>query len=71
MDKHQILTQAWFLYYTNYPATLGKCIRQSCTQMQSSEHKRLSTLDGEPALCYFNEHYTDGMEQQLTLEDLL
>lgn len=70
MDKHQILTQAWFLYYNNYPVTLGKCIRQVSTQMQSNKHKRLSTLDGEPALCYFNEHYVDGLEQQLPLEDL-
>jgi hypothetical protein len=69
MTKQQILAQAWNLYHEHSQLiTLGACIRTVCSQMATKEHKRLSTLDGNPALCYFNEHYNDKYEQQYLLE---
>lgn len=66
--KDQILSQAWEIYYQlGHQTTLGRCIRQVCSQMRMKEHKLLSLLDGSVALAYFNEHYDDKCEQQLEL----
>lgn len=66
--KDQILNQAWELYYQlGHQTTLGRCLRQVSSQMRVKEHKLLSLLDGNVAIHYFNEHYDDKYEEQLSL----
>lgn len=67
-DKEEVLEEAWHLYEEcACQISLGRCIRQVCSQMRAKEHKLLSLLDGNVALQYFNEHYDDKYEQQLNL----
>lgn len=69
--KQQILTEAWELYHSQgCMVKLGMCIRQVCSQMATKEHSILSKLDGEPALAYFNQHYSDKYELQFNLEGM-
>jgi hypothetical protein len=64
----EILSEAWEVYREHQPnIRLGQCIRVVCSQFATKEHKYLSNLDGEVALCYFKEHYNANAEQQLTL----
>lgn len=66
--KDQILAASWELYdQLGHQTSLGRCIRAVCTQLQTKEHKILSLLNGQPALDYFNEHYDDTLEEQLSL----
>ena len=66
--KQQILSEAWVLKNENINVTLGACLRCVCSQFQTAEHKRLATMEGECALAYFNQHYSDKYELQFNLE---
>ena len=70
MSKEGTLQKAYALYAELGKNTLGQCIRTVCKQMQSKEHKRLSSLDGSCAECYYNEHYREDSEEQLMLEGM-
>lgn len=70
MSKQETLQKAYALYAELNNNTLGQCIRTVCKQMQSKEHKRLSSLDGSCAECYYNEHHSEEAEEQLMLEGL-
>jgi hypothetical protein len=70
MSKEETLQKAYTLYTELGKNTLGQCIRTVCKQMQSKEHKRLSSLDGSCAECYYNEHYREDSEEQLMLEGM-
>ena len=69
--KQQILAEAWELYdQCGQSVSLGMCIRSVCTQFATKEHSVLSKLNGNPAIQYFNEHYSDKYEQQFNLEGM-
>lgn len=65
-----VLRDAWRLFAEYYPKhTLGQCIRMSVLSMEEQEHSVLSTMDGEVAIAYFNEHYT-LTKMYLTLDEM-
>lgn len=68
--KEEMLKRVWSVYSKSVNQRLGQVMRSVVTQFSTKEHKVLSSLEGECAIAYFNEHFDETLEQQLSLEGM-
>ena len=68
-SKDEVMGRVWRVYANGvHSQRLGQVMRSVVTQFSTKEHKVLSSLEGECAIAYFNEHFDETLEQQLSLE---
>jgi hypothetical protein len=68
-SKDEMMKRVWRVYAIGvHSQRLGQVMRSVVTQFSTKEHKVLSSLEGECAIAYFNEHFDGTLEQQLSLE---
>lgn len=69
--KDEMMKRVWSVYANGVgKQRLGQVMRSVVTQFSTKEHKVLSSLEGECAIAYFNEHFDETLEQQLSLEGM-
>lgn len=70
-SKEEMMKRVWSVYANGvHSQRLGQVMRSVVTQFSTKEHKCLSNMDGEVAIAYFNEHFDETLEQQLSLEGM-
>lgn len=70
-SKEEMMKRVWSVYANGVGnQRLGQVMRSVVTQFSTKEHKCLSNMDGEVAIAYFNEHFDETLEQQLSLEGM-